>query len=114
MACLTTPGLIVLGHCWSRAGQSGKHVESRLVTEDDVVMIPSFHIHLEHKMVSPEFNRAKDLMPLLLESLIPALLTPGSRRQVCLKRHLSDLFLVDHTGGRIWGAKKEFVSRWSP
>ncbi len=21
-----------------------------------------------------------------------------------------DLFLVDHTGGRIWGAKKEFVS----
>ncbi len=39
-----------------------KQVESRLVNiEDDVVMIPSLAIHLEHKMVSPEFSRAKKI-----------------------------------------------------
>ncbi len=94
----------------------GNKVESRLVNiEDDVVMIPSLAIHLEHKNgLSPEFNRAKDLMPLLSAGeLNPGAFNAlvadaaGVSQEDILSR---DLFLVDHTGGRIWGAKKEFVS----
>ena len=94
----------------------GNKVESRLVNiEDDVVMIPSLAIHLEHKNgLSPEFNRAKDLMPLfsageLNPGAFNALVADaaGVSQEDIFSR---DLFLVDHTGGRIWGAKKEFVS----
>ncbi|EPD78212.1 hypothetical protein [Atopobium sp. oral taxon 199] len=64
--------------------------------------------------LAPELNRAVDLMPLFSAGE----LSEGAFRQMIAMEAgvdasdvLSfDLFLVDHTGGRIWGYKDEFVS----
>lgn len=94
----------------------GSKIESRLITiERDIALIPSLAIHLNRKSgLAPELNRAVDLMPLFSAGE----LSEGAFRQMIAMEAgvdasdvLSfDLFLVDHTGGRIWGYKDEFVS----
>ncbi|OFR22242.1 M18 family aminopeptidase [Atopobium sp. HMSC064B08] len=96
--------------------RSGARIESRLINiTRDVALIPSLAIHLDHASgLTPELNRSVDLMPLFSAGE----LSEGSFKRMVAKEAgvneedaLSwDLFLVDHTGGRIWGIQDEFVS----
>ena len=93
--------------------RSGDRIESRLINiTRDVALIPSLAIHLDHASgLTPELNRSVDLMPLFSAGE----LSEGSFKRMIAKVNEEDvlswdLFLADHTGGRIWGIQDEFVS----
>ena len=90
--------------------RSGDRIESRLIN-----ITRDVALHLDHASgLTPELNRSVDLMPLFSAGE----LSEGSFKRMIAKEAgvneedvLSwDLFLADHTGGRIWGIQDEFVS----
>lgn len=95
------------------ADEHGAH--TRLVTVgDDVALIPSVAPHLDHEGSIRNPNRANDLMPLLscgaMEQGDFAALVAQAAEAEPKDLLASDLYLVNRTPGRIWGAKKEFIS----
>ncbi|SDB25780.1 aspartyl aminopeptidase [Pseudobutyrivibrio sp. YE44] len=104
--------LSIAGRAIVRTGKGT--IETKLVNFDrDLCMLPSLAIHMNREANDGyKYNAQKDLLPLIsmdekfnLKELLAEEL--GLKVEDIIG---SDLFLYNRDGGRIWGAKDEFIS----